>query len=208
MQPTLADRLLERWDALLPGSQALGVELVGRYDHATRHYHDLRHLQDVLDRIELLASQHGREVTDALLFAAWFHDSVYDMRRTDNEEESARFAEDGLSSHGVAADVVAEVARLVRSTATHQPEPGDTLAATLCDADLAILAADPARYAEYVRGVRAECHRVRDAEFSRRRTEVLHNLLEREHLFSTPAGRTWWEDRARKNVAAELEALG
>jgi predicted metal-dependent HD superfamily phosphohydrolase len=207
MQPTLADRLLERWDALLPGSQALGVELVSRYDHATRHYHDLRHLLEVLDRIELLASQHGNDVTDALRFAAWFHDSVYDMRRTDNEEESARFAEDGLSSHGVADDVVTEVARLVRITATHQPKPGDTEAATLCDADLAILAADAARYAEYVRGVRAEYHRVRDAEFGRRRAEVLQNLLDREHLFSTPAGRTWWEDQARKNLAAELEAL-
>jgi predicted metal-dependent HD superfamily phosphohydrolase len=207
MQPDLADRLLGRWDALLPGSQALGVELVGRYDHATRHYHDLRHLQEVLDRIELLARQHGDDVTDALLFAAWFHDSVYDMRRTDNEEESARFAEDGLSSHGVAADVVAEVARLVRITATHKPEPGDTQAEMLCDADLAILAADSGRYAEYVRGVRAEYHRVRDAEFSRRRAEILVDLLDREHLFSTPAGRTWWEDRARKNIVAELEGL-
>jgi predicted metal-dependent HD superfamily phosphohydrolase len=205
--PELAERLLERWDALLPGSQALGVELVSRYDHATRHYHDLRHLLEVLDRIELLASQHGHDVTDALRFAAWFHDSVYDMRRTDNEEQSARFAADGLSSHGIAPDVVAEVARLVRITATHQPESWDTQAATLCDADLAILAADAARYAEYVRGVRAEYHRVRDAEFDRRRIEVLQSLLEREHLFSTPAGRTWWEDRARKNVAAELEAL-
>jgi predicted metal-dependent HD superfamily phosphohydrolase len=207
MQPDLADRLLRSWDALLPGSQALGVELVGRYDHATRHYHDLRHLREVLDRIELLARQHGDDVTDALLFAAWFHDSVYDMRRTDNEEESARFAEDGLASHGVAAAVVAEVARLVRITATHQPQPGDTQAETLCDADLAILAADPGRYAEYVRGVRAEYHRVRDAEFSRRRAEVLVDLLDREHLFSTPAGRTWWEDRARKNLLAELEGL-
>jgi predicted metal-dependent HD superfamily phosphohydrolase len=207
MQPTLVDRLLERWDALLPGSQALGVELVGRYDHATRHYHDLRHLLEVLDRIELLASQHGDDVTDALRFAAWFHDSVYDMRRTDNEEESARFAEDGLSSHGIAPDVVAAVARLIRVTATHQPQPWDTEAATLCDADLAILAADPARYAEYARGVRAEYHRVRDAEFSRRRAEVLQDLLDREHLFSTPAGRTWWEERARKNAAAELESL-
>jgi predicted metal-dependent HD superfamily phosphohydrolase len=208
MQSALSDRLLERWDALLPGSLALGVELVGRYDHATRHYHDLRHLLEVLDRIELLTRQDDGALTDALVFAAWFHDSVYDMRRTDNEEASARFARDGLSSHGVADDVVSEVARLVRITGSHRPESWDTAAATLCDADLAILAADPDRYAEYVRGVRAEYHRVRDAEFGRRRAEVLRDLLDREHLFSTPSGRIWWEAQARKNVAAELEALG
>ena len=203
----LADGLLARWDGLLPGSLALGVELIGRYDHATRHYHDLRHLSEVLERIELLTTQHEDELTDALVFAAWFHDSVYDMRRTDNEEASARFAQDGLSSHGVADDVVSEVARLVRITGTHRPESWDTAAATLCDADLAILAADPDRYDEYVRGVRAEYHRVRDAEFGRRRAEILRDLLDREHLFNTPAGHTWWEERARKNVAAELEAL-
>lgn len=208
MESALSDKLLERWDALLPGSLALGVELVGRYDHATRHYHDLRHLLEVLDRIELLTRQHDDELTDALVFAAWFHDSVYDMRRTDNEEASARFARDGLSSHGVADDVVSEVARLVRITGSHRPESWDTAGATLCDADLAILAADPDRYADYLRGVRAEYHRVRDAEFGRRRAEILRDLLDREHLFSTPAGRTWWEDQARKNVAAELEALG
>jgi predicted metal-dependent HD superfamily phosphohydrolase len=207
VQTALAASLLERWDALLPGSRALGVELVGRYDHATRHYHDLRHLVEVLDRIDLLTGQHGDNLTDALVFAAWFHDSVYDMRRTDNEDRSARFARDGLSSHGVSDDVVFEVARLVRTTATHQPDPADRAAATLCDADLAILAADPRRYAEYVRGVRAEYHRVRDAAFRRRRAEILQDLLAREHLFNTPAGRMWWEDRARKNIAAELEAL-
>jgi predicted metal-dependent HD superfamily phosphohydrolase len=141
-----------------------------------------------------------------VLLAAWFHDAVYDGEG-DLEERSAVLAETELEAAGCAEDLVTEVARLVRLTATHRPEPGDRRGAVLCDADLAILAADGARYAEYVAGVRAEYAGLDDATFRAGRAAVLAGLVGSGRLFHTETGRRLWEDRARTNVARELTAL-
>jgi predicted metal-dependent HD superfamily phosphohydrolase len=183
-----------------------GAELLGRYAEPHRHYHGLAHLDDVLRNIDELANA-ARDV-DVVRMAAWFHDAVYAPAAPDNEERSARLAEGMLSTLRVADPVAADVARLVRLTATHAPEVGDNDGAVLCDADLAILASDPAGYTTYVRAVRAEYGHLGDAAFARGRTSVLRGLLARDRMFSTETGRSAWEDAARRNVTDELAQLG
>jgi predicted metal-dependent HD superfamily phosphohydrolase len=78
----------------------------------------------------------------------------------------------------------------------------------LCDADLAILAAAPDRYAEYTAGVREEYAELSDAEFRAGRLTVLRDLATRESLFGSAYSRVHWESRARENLRAEIEALG
>ena len=106
-----------------------------------------------------------------MLLAAWFHDAVYDGER-DAEERSAAWAEDALAPL-VPAPVVAEVARLVRLTETHQPDDADPNGCALSDADLAILAAPPDRYDEYVAAVRREYAHLPDDVFDAGRAAVL-----------------------------------
>ncbi|HEY8457760.1 MAG TPA: metal-dependent phosphohydrolase [Actinopolymorphaceae bacterium] len=201
----MGDDLLARWEATLPGAPDLGRDLLRRYAEPQRRYHDVRHLADVLATVDLLA-RHADDM-HAVQLAAWFHDAVYDPRRHDNEEASARLAEASLAAHGVPQQRIAEVARLVRLTTSHDPEPTDHNGIVLCDADLAILAADPARYGEYVAAVRTEYAHLEDAAFRRGRRAVVERLLERERLFHTPFGRTNWEQRARHNLATELALL-
>jgi predicted metal-dependent HD superfamily phosphohydrolase len=206
MASTGAD-LLARWRDLLPASQAaeVGRDLVERYEDPRRHYHDLRHLTEMLDVVDLLAAE--ADDIDAVRLAAWFHDAVYDPHRADNEEASARLAEERLPACGVAGHRVSAVGRLVRLTASHDPADDDADGAVLCDADLAILAAGPQRYGEYVADVRAEYAHVDDEAFRRGRAAVLETLLGHEAIFHTPLGRTTWEERARHNLAAELALL-
>jgi predicted metal-dependent HD superfamily phosphohydrolase len=168
--------------------------------YAGRGYHDTRHLAEVLDRLDELT---GSAPAVELVLAAWFHDAVYDGSAQD-EERSARLAEAELAGEPVD---VAEVARLVRLTATHDPAPGDLAGALLCDADLAILAAPPARYADYVAGVRREYAALPEEAFRAGRAAVLRDLAGRERLFRTDHGRAHWEPAARANLAAELAAL-
>jgi predicted metal-dependent HD superfamily phosphohydrolase len=181
-----------------------GADLLGRYAEAHRRYHDLGHLDDVLRTVDDLAA-HAAD-PDAVRLAAWFHDAVYDPTAGDNEECSARLAEDTLGRLRVADAVVAEVARLVRLTATHSPDPGDRNAAVLSDADLAVLAAGPDRYARYVQAVRAEYAHVDDPAFALGRAAVLRGLLAGP-LFATRDARAAWEAAARRNVTAELAGL-
>ncbi|MBW8751501.1 MAG: hypothetical protein JF565_08755 [Propionibacteriales bacterium] len=164
-----------------------------------RGYHDLRHVTEVLARLAELGEAGNAE----LVLAAWFHDAVYDDAG-DNEKRSARLAETQL--HGTDADV-AEVARLVRLTAHHDPAPGDRNGEALCDADLAILAAPPERYREYAEGVRREYAAFADADFRKGRLAVLEDLAARDALFRTAHAREHWEPRARENLAREIEEL-
>lgn len=201
----LAETLLARWSTILPAATDAGRDLLVRYAEPVRHYHDLRHLAEVLDGIDLLAPA-ARDV-DAVRLAAWFHNAVYDPHRGDNEEASATLATEVLGTSGVDEHRVAEVARLVRLTTRHNPVGDDPDGAVLCDADLAVLAADPERYGEYAADVRAEYAHIDDATFRAGRSAVLEALLGHARLFHTAEGHGRWEDRARHNVRAELLLL-
>jgi predicted metal-dependent HD superfamily phosphohydrolase len=179
----------------------LRIRLEEAYGGSGRGYHDLQHLREVLAHVdELMAADDPARET--VLLAAWFHDAVYDGRE-DDEERSARLAEESLGGSPLGP----EVARLVRLTTLHRPTDDDVAGQVLCDADLAILAAPPERYASYVAGVRAEYAQVPDADFAAGRAAVLHDLLDKRTLFHTPAARARWERAARANVRRELEQL-
>jgi predicted metal-dependent HD superfamily phosphohydrolase len=206
--------LEDRWPLPDPVTHPLRDRLVKAYREPARGYHDQLHLHEVLDRLGELLEDPGPEdgagsgsgpdrVT--LELAAWFHDAVYDDQG-DLEERSARLAEAELPLRGVPAPVVAEVARLVRLTATHAPGPDDRSGQLLCDADLAILAAGPERYAAYTAGVRREYAHLDEATFAAGRAAVLEQLLV-GRLFHTDLGRERWEAAARANVTRELAEL-
>ena len=198
----LIQLLRSRWP--LAGAEDLREELLAAWDRPG--YHDLRHLAEVLARIEELAAAGGGFGREQVLLAAWFHDAVYDGER-DAEERSAAWAEQSLPSY-VGEAAAAEVARLVRMTETHDPAPDDPGGCVLSDADLAVLAAGQDRYAAYVAGVREEYAHLDEETFRRGRAQVLASLAERSALFRTDHARDRWEAAARANLAAELAALG
>jgi predicted metal-dependent HD superfamily phosphohydrolase len=202
------EEMLLRWRSLLdgPAAEEIGRDLVARWSAPHRHYHTLDHLERVLSIVDSNATEAAEP--DAVRLAVWFHDAVYDPRRTDNEDASAALAARVLPTAGVPAPTVAAVARLVRLTATHDPAPGDTDGALLCDADLAVLAGDPGEYAAYTAAVRAEYAHVPTEAFRLGRAAVLRQLCALPTLYRLPSLRDRWEERARANLAAELRSLG
>ncbi|KAB8158849.1 metal-dependent phosphohydrolase [Streptomyces sp. 3MP-14] len=194
--------LTERYAALPDGGgREVGARLLARWREPHRKYHNEDHLRFLLARLDELAGSAADPV--AVELAGWFHDAVYDPRGADNEERSAELAEAALPHSARHA----EVARLVRLTAGHRPAPGDTNGATLCDADLAVLAGSPEEYAAYAAAVRVEYGHLADSEFAAGRGEVLRQLLARPRLFHTVYGSEHWEPTARFNVSAELALL-
>lgn len=179
--------------------------LLTRWAEPQRRYHTTAHLAAVLDHIDVL-EEHADDA-DLVRLAAWFHDAVYAPDRSENEERSARLAERALQEAGLTPGATAEVARLVRLTVTHDPADGDHNGETLCDADLAILAAAPDAYAAYAAAVREEYAFVPDEDFRAGRAAVLRQLLALPRLFRTPYGTARWEGPARANLTTELELL-
>jgi len=203
--------LLAAWaDLAGPGPEAerFGRELIANYQLPYRRYHTDQHLRHVLQVVDLLADQAAN--VEAVRYAAWFHDAVNEINgdsRLSNEERSARLAEAVLTALGKAPELVAEVGRLVRATADHQLEPGDTNGAVLCDADLAILGSDPGHYARYRMRIRDEYREIPAETFRPGRAEILRSLLDRATIYRTERGRGLFEAEARRNIAAELESL-
>lgn len=195
--------LSDRWP--LPDSPDLRDEVAAAYADPARGYHDTRHLTEVLTRLDELAEAGTAYDATAVLLAAWFHDAVYDGER-DAEERSATWAEDALAPV-LPAPVVAEVARLVRLTETHQPDDADLNGCALSDADLAILAAPEERYVQYVAAVRREYAHLPDDVFDDGRAAVLGALADKPHLFHTTYARERWEAPARANLERELAGL-
>ena len=208
------DALRTRWrDALVgarggaedPDPSPYADNLLARWAEPQRRYHTTAHLLAVLEHIDTLAG-HAAD-PDVVRLAGWFHDAVYRPDRSENEERSAALAERALPEAGLDATATAEVARLVRLTADHDPAAGDTNGEALCDADLAVLATGPREYAEYAARVREEYGFVPDEVFHEGRANVLRQLLGLPRLFRTPHGAARWEPRARQNLTTELDLL-
>jgi predicted metal-dependent HD superfamily phosphohydrolase len=205
-QDGIVDELLDRWRRVIGGgADELGRDLLRRWSEPRRKYHTTDHLRAVLDAVDVL-EDHAHD-PDAVRLAAWFHDAVYHGRPGDDETASARLAAETLPGAGVDAERVREVLRLVELTASHDADRGDANGAVLCDADLAILGAEPEEYAAYAAAVRAEYSHVSDRDFNRGRAEVLRRLLALDPLYRTPTGRAHWDATARRNLSAELDLL-
>lgn len=210
-----APELRRRWtevasDAGMPGGATdLRDDLTARYSEPHRHYHDVRHLLEVLAAADRLAGSSGASVHTRL--AAWFHDAVYEGRAGDDERASASLARRALAEVGVDRALADAVAASVEATASHlipgDGPPVDADTAVLLDADLAILAAAPGRYDEYAAAIRAEHPDVDDDTFRLGRSQALRTLAERRYLFHTEVGRRTLDAVARANVARELARL-
>jgi len=200
------------WPSLLDAYTNVRDMLVEVYDEPHRGYHNRQHLAEMFAGIDLILAAEPDLVIDrdAVLLAAWFHDAVYDTVHNvggDNEERSATLAERELGTVDTPPPLIEEVVRLVRLTKTHDVATDDLNGKVLCDADLAILAADEQRYAEYTQGVRREYAHVGDEDFRKGRAGILRDLLVMPALFNTSFAKQHWESSAHANLARELTEL-
>ena len=186
--------------------QLVVTQTLGRYGEAHRRYHDTAHVLLVASRCLALCRMIPSVDRDAVLWAAVFHDAIYDPRSSTNEADSAALATEELRSVGVDAAVVDEVGRLILLTAGHEVAEGDHNGAVLVDSDLAVLGGTPEEYARYVDGVRREYSFVPDDAWRVGRSRVLTNLLALPRLFTTDAMKLR-EINARSNLRAELLSL-
>lgn len=207
----------EAWDEAvrvvrgdLHGLVPVRQDLTERWSEPHRGYHDLRHLDEVLDALDLLRTD-GLSGHDwaACVLAAWFHDAVYAIRdAADNERLSASLARTALSDRAIGDDIVTLVVELVEASADHGTASRTGPHAAFHDADLWILAAPEPRFDEYCADVRGEYAAVADAEYADGRSAILRPFLERPWVYRTDRARRVWEGSARRNLTRELARLG
>jgi predicted metal-dependent HD superfamily phosphohydrolase len=175
--------------------------LMAAYAAPGRYYHNLQHIEDCLAALARVDHLSAVE-RDILEQAIWWHDLVYDPTRSDNEELSARLAE-----QHVRVDLRPEVGRLIRLTRTHQVEPDDRLGAILISIDLSILGAAPARYDAYAAAIRQEFAHVSERDYRDGRARVLRQFAARPVIFPDAGFAAIYDRQARENLARELASL-
>ena len=195
----------------------LGESLLQAWEQPHRAYHHSGHLSQMLTDLDRLYAHRTQGSTPlALVLAAWFHDAVYEGAPGEDEIRSEQLASASLEPLVTAGLLTGHelqmVSLLVRATATHElPESADLPAGYepadiqfFLDADMAILAADSARYRRYLRGVRSEYSHFDDEAFRAGRMTFLRLILDRKRIFLSEEGLQLWEEPARANLQAEL----
>ena len=174
-------------------------QLLGAYSEPQRHYHSKQHLAECLSLFG--QAQHLAEHPGQVAIALWFHDAIYDVRGKSNEQQSADWALRVLRSANAGTDVQQRVERLIMAT-RHDATPTDSDQQLLVDSDLSILGANPERFAEYDRQVRAEYSWVPGFIYNMKRKSVLKAFLARPSIYNTSYFRERYEQQAHINLAA------
>lgn len=209
MSTSDATRFRDLW-ARLGGrgdTAATLAQLVAAYSQPQRSYHNLRHIHDCLQQLDLaIAAGVDCPRPDEVEAGIWFHDAVYDSHAADNERQSADWALRNLTRAGVDQDVAQRVAALIEAT-RHDCQPDSPESRLLLDIDLSILGREPAVFAEYDRQIRAEYGWVPQEAYREGRAKILAGFLTRPAIYQTAHFRERYERQARLNVAAAIGAL-
>lgn len=180
-----------------------------RYGEAQRHYHTWDHIEALKRHFDSLSENWHRP--EAVLWALYWHDAIYDPTRGDNEELSAQLLEDEARGH-LNDDDLAFAAKIIRATAKHEVPDGLSEEdradlALFLDIDLSILGAPEAVFDQYEAKVRKEYAFVPDEAFRAGRARILKGFAERADIYFTGEGRMRWDAQARRNLARSLSAL-
>lgn len=201
----------QRWAALWRDAGAASPPpgeldaLLGRYHEPHRHYHDLVHIGECLVLLDVHRS--SARVPALVGICLWYHDAVYDPRGSDNEALSADLCTSAIAAAGAAIDP-AEARRLILATRHSGAAPDATAdEALLLDIDLAILGADPERFAAYDAAIRREYDWVPEPLYRAKRAQILRSFLQREAIYATPAISAERESRARRNLSDAIRRL-
>ncbi len=185
-------------------------QILACYMEEGRHYHTFRHIMECLlhfDRIRHLLSEEDAHV---VFFAIVFHDVVYDPRRRDNEEESILYMRRMTHDLQIDPKIILRVEALIGLTHHKDNTPVSPAADHFLDIDLAILGAEPPRYAEYTRQIRAEYAHVSDAQYKLGRRAFLGMMLARAKsggIYRAEYFRDKHEKMAVENLTRELATL-
>ncbi|MFB2967574.1 hypothetical protein ACE1CD_01250 [Aerosakkonema sp. BLCC-F183] len=186
-------------------SQTVFQNLTAAYTSTDRFYHNLAHILQVIEKIEMMRSQ--TQNFAAVEFAAWFHDVIYDPKAKDNEEKSATYTADVLSSLAIPRETIDTAVNLILATKNHHPIANSIDSQIFLDADLSILGYSETEYRNYAQAIRQEYSWLSDTEYRLGRKQVLEKFLQRERIYFTEQMFAALEVKARQNMQEEIEYL-
>ena len=174
------------------------------YGGKKRYYHNLMHLDNLLD--QLIAVKENINDWNSILFTLYYHDIIYNPLKNDNEEKSAALAGKRMRQLEVPAAMIIQCETQVLATKKHEPST-DNDTNYFTDADLSVLGQSWETYEAYYKNVRKEYSIYPDIIYKPGRKKVLQHFLSMERIFKTDHFFTAFETRAKENLQRELDIL-
>lgn len=198
-----------RWVTLmghlgLPESLSCFNQLQTAYSEPHRHYHNKQHIEAMLHHFDTV-SHHFQHPNEAEL-AIWFHDAIYKPFSSNNELNSARWAQDFLQAHNYPKEATQRVYSLIMAT-LHNGQVQRTDEQLLVDIDLSILGQPANVYQQFEKNVRKEYRFIPSFIFKKNRRALLEGMLGRENIYHTEYFRDLFEDVARDNIEQAIQNL-
>lgn len=175
-------------------------ELEHLYSGKGRYYHTLLHLEHLLAQL----SEVKPLISDwnTMLFTLFYHDMIYNVKKSDNEEQSALLAEKRLAQLQVPASQIRKCREQILATKSHVFQ-ADQDTNFFTDADLSVLGLDWEMYQVYAANVRKEYAIYPDLLYYPGRKKVLDHFLSMERIYKTDHFHDKLEARARENLERE-----
>lgn len=184
----------------LKDAGSIWIKIEKAYSGKSRHYHNLRHLENMLTELE--AVKPDIRDWDVLIFALGYHDVIYKSTGSENEAQSAELFVDDFSPY-LDAGRIAQGKNLILATKGHaKSRDGDTNYFT--DADLSILGAPFENYMTYCRQIRKEYSIYPDFIYNKGRRKVLEHFLQMDSIYKTDNFFEKYEAQAKMNLKEEL----
>jgi predicted metal-dependent HD superfamily phosphohydrolase len=176
------------------------------YNDWNRHYHNLSHILSLINLREKYADKIIR--IHQFDLAIWFHDSIYDAKKKDNEVQSADLFIEFMRPYLTKEELIF-VKSLILSTIKHFPLlPEDSDHHFFLDFDLAVLSAEKETYLLYSDAIKGEYKTIFSfLVYSGGRKKVLESFNQRESIYFSQIFRENYEQKARENLAWESEHL-
>jgi len=206
--------MFDTWNVLAMevGCSAEGVEkwwrvILQQYSQEERTYHNMNHLRDMFRLYKEI-----REYLDSPLavgLSIFFHEIVYEPTATDNELKSAELCKRFAVDVGLPSEVLQAMMGIIdhgHDIAEGGAETENPDMVFFMDLKLSVLGRDSEEYDLYVAKIRQEYTHLDDEEFLSSRADVLQRLLE-TRIYRTDVVSSKYEERARQNVARELDSL-
>jgi predicted metal-dependent HD superfamily phosphohydrolase len=164
-----------------------------------RHYHDVLHIGAIWDTYVRLT---GQEVNPSFMYAAVFHDYIYDVRNPKKHNEflsNFHFCMN-IPKTGLDEESSKNVSLMILATSDHW-DCTTEMEKLFCDIDLACgLAVDYDDFEHNSMMIKLEHDGIDDEVYMSGRNVFLRGVLEKRRIFRSMSAPKSWEQRVRDNI--------
>jgi len=187
---------------------ALYSDVIKKYSSKGRHYHNMDHIHSMCD----LWVKYKKKIENPnfVFLAIIYHDIIYKINKSYNEEESAEYFHvlafnKKFDLKAVEIVYIKDLIRYTKHTCFFDTKLHKD-AQLLLDFDLHILSSSSSVYNQYCKNIRKEFKRYTNFLYKKGRLDFLEKFLQKEKIYLTKEFSVF-ENKARKNMLNEINYL-